>query len=144
MAEKTGGLSAEEREAVKQRNKELREQEKAGKNRDAGAKANAEAIAKLTDEDQRIANGFVKVVGEVAPDLFPKTYYGMPGFANDDGKIVVLVQPGSKFKTRYSTLGFEQPANLDDGEMWPTAFAVLTWNAAIEKKVAALVKTATS
>lgn len=144
MAEKTGGLSAEEREAVKQRNKELREQEKAGKSRDAGAKANAEAIAKLTDEDQRIANGFVKVVGEVAPDLFPKTYYGMPGFANDDGKIVVFLQPGSKFKTRYSTLGFEQPANLDDGEMWPTAFAVLTWNAAIEKKVAALVKTATS
>lgn len=144
MAEKTSGLSAEEKEAVKQRNKELREQEKAGKNRDAGAKANAEAVAKLSDEDQKIANGFIEVVGEVAPDLFPKTYYGMPGFANDDGKIVVFVQPGSKFKTRYSTLGFEQPATLDDGDMWPTAYALLTWNDAIAKKVAALVKTATS
>ena len=68
----------------------------------------------------------------------------MPGFANEDGKMVVFVQPAVKFKVRYATLGFDEPANLDDGEMWPTAFAVLAWNAAIEKKVADLVARAVS
>ena len=147
MAEKTTqdsstGLSAEERAAVKERAKELRAQEKAGKNREAGLTSVLDAIAQLDGTDKQICEGLVKVVGEVAPELIGKTYYGMPGFANGDGKMVVFVQPAGKFKTRYATLGFEQPANLDHGDMWATAFALLAWNDTVEKKVTALVKKA--
>lgn len=138
------GLSKEERDAVKERAKELRAQEKAGKNREAGLKSVLDAIAALDAADTKIAEGLHKVVSEVAPDLVPKTYYGMPGYANADGKMVVFMQPASKFKTRYSTIGFEGTANLDDGDVWPTAFAVQVWSPAVEKKFAALVKTAVS
>ena len=122
MAEKatSEGLSKEERDAVKQRAKELREQEKAGKNREAGLKSVLDAIAALEPEDRVLAEGLHKVVSEVAPELVPKTYYGMPGFANAEGKIVVFIQPAGKFKTRYSTVGFEDRAKLDDGDMWAT------------------------
>ena len=89
-----------------------------------------------------LAEGLRKVVSEVAPELVPKTYYGMPGYANGDGKIVVFIQPASKFKTRYSTLGFEAPANLDDGDMWATAFALIAWTPETEKRIAELVKSA--
>ena len=126
MVAKNDGLSQDERDAVKQRAKELREQAKAGKNREAGTKAVLDAIAALSDEDQMLANGLHEIVTEVAPQLVPKTYYGMPGWANSDGKIVVFMQPASKFKTRYSTVGFEGTANLDDGDMWPTAFAYVS------------------
>jgi uncharacterized protein YdhG (YjbR/CyaY superfamily) len=144
MAEKatSEGLSKEERDAVKQRAKELREQEKAGKNREAGLKSVLEAIGKLDADDRSLAEGLHKVVNEVAPDLVPKTYYGMPGYANAEGKIVVFLQPAGKFKTRYSTLGFEGPAKLDDGDMWPSAFALLNWTPGVESKVTALVKKA--
>ena len=107
----SGGLSAEEREAVKQRAKELREQEKAGKNRAAGEKAVLEAIAEMEPDDRALAEGLHKVVTEVAPDLVPKTYYGMPAYANAEGKIVVFIQAASKFKTRYATIGFEDRAD---------------------------------
>ena len=113
----------EERDAVKDRAKELRAEAKAGKDRAAGEKIIEEAIAALEGDDRTLAEGFRRVVGEVAPQLFPKTYYGMPAFANAEGKVVVFLQPASKFKARYSTLGFEGPAKLDDGDMWPTAFA---------------------
>ena len=138
----SGGLSEYEREAVKQRAKELREQEKAGKSRAAGEKALDEAIAQLEPDDKVVAEGFRKVVTEVAPDLVPKTYYGMPGFANSEGKMVVFIQPAMKFKTRYATLGFEDRANLDDGDMWPTAFAVRDWTPGVEQQVAELVRKA--
>ncbi|GAA1996037.1 hypothetical protein [Microbacterium pumilum] len=138
------GLTAEEREAVKQRAKELRDQEKAGKNRAAGEKAVLDAIAGLEPEDKPLAEGLYKVVSEVAPDLVPKTYYGMPGFANDEGKIVVFIQPAKKFKTRYATIGFEDRANLDDGDTWPIGFAVRKWTPAVEKKVTELVRKAVS
>ena len=138
----SGGLSEYEREAVKQRAKELREQEKAGKSRAAGEKALDEAIAQLEPDDKVVAEGFRKVVTEVAPDLVPKTYYGMPGFANSEGKMVVFIQPAMKFKTRYATLGFEDRANLDDGDMWPTAFAVREWTPGVEQQVADLVRKA--
>lgn len=141
-ADTSGGMSQEERDAVKARAKELREQAKAGKTREAGEKAVAEAIDALPDEDKALAAGLRKVVSEVAPDLVPKTYYGMPGYANADGKIVVFIQPASKFKTRYSTLGFEGTANLDDGDMWPTAFALTAWTPEIEKTITKLVKAA--
>jgi uncharacterized protein YdhG (YjbR/CyaY superfamily) len=136
------GLSKDERDAVKQRAKELRDQEKAGKNRAAGEKLLLEAIAALEPEDKVLAEGLYKVVNEVAPELMPKTYYGMPGYANAEGKMVVFIQPAKKFKTRYATLGFEDKANLDDGEMWPVGFAVRNWTPAVEKKVTELVRKA--
>ncbi|GAB6939811.1 hypothetical protein ACQP60_19815 [Isoptericola variabilis] len=136
------GLSADERAAVKQRAKELREQEKAGKNRAAGEKAVRDAIEPLDGTDRDIAEGLYRVVTEVAPHLVPKTYYGMPGFANAAGKMVVFVQPAVKFKTRYATVGFDFAAQLDDGDLWPTAFAVLAWTPAVEERLTALVRTA--
>ena len=141
-ADTSGGLSAEERDAVKQRAKELRDQEKAGKNRAAGDKAVREAIAEMEPGDKPLAEGLYKVVTEVAPDLVPKTYYGMPGFANAEGKIVVFIQAAAKFKTRYATIGFEDRANLDDGDMWPIGFAVRNWTPAVEAKIAELVRKA--
>ena len=142
MAEKTEGLSQEEREAVKERSKELRAEAKAGKNRAAGEKALRDAIAELPDEDQALAEGFAKVVSAVAPQLMPKTYYGMPAYANGEGKVVVFIQPASKFKARYATIGFEDRANLDDGDMWPTAFAVRSWTPEVEQRFTELVATA--
>jgi uncharacterized protein YdhG (YjbR/CyaY superfamily) len=138
----SGGLSEEEREAVKQRAKELREQEKAGKNRAAGEKAVLDAIAQLEPEDKVLAEGLHKVVSEVAPDLVPKTYYGMPGYANGDGKMVLFIQPAKKFNTRYATIGFEDKADLDDGDMWPVGFAVRNWTPAVEQKITELVRKA--
>jgi len=140
----SGGLSEEERDAVKQRAKELREQEKAGKNRAAGEKAVLEAIAQMEADDKLLAEGLHGVVNEVAPDLAPKTYYGMPGYANSDGKMVVFIQPAKKFKTRYATIGFEDTANLDDGDMWPIGFAIRNWTPAVEQKVTELVRKATT
>ena len=140
----SGGLSAEEREAVKQRAKELREQEKAGKNRAAGEKAVLEAIAEMEPDDKVLAEGLYKVVSEVAPDLVPKTYYGMPAYANAEGKIVVFIQAAGKFKTRYATIGFEDRAALDDGDLWPIGFAVRKWTPAVEQKVSELVRKAVS
>lgn len=133
------GLSAQEREAVKQRAKELRAQEKAGKNRAAGEKAVLEAIAALEPEDKALAEGLHAVVSEVAPELVPKTYYGMPGYANDEGKIVVFIQPARKFGTRYATIGFEDRAHLDDGDLWPVGFAVRAWTPAVQARVTELV-----
>lgn len=145
MATKTSdGLSKEERDAVKQRAKELRAQAKAGKNREAGTTAVKDAIAALEGTDKELAQGMFDAVTEVAPDLVPKTYYGMPGFANDDGKIVVFLQPATKFKTRYATLGFEHPARLDDGDMWAVAFAVTAWTDEVAERVRELVRTAAS
>jgi uncharacterized protein YdhG (YjbR/CyaY superfamily) len=141
-ADTSGGLSKEERDAVKQRAKELRDQEKAGKNRAAGDKAVRDAIAEMEPADQSLAEGLYKVVTEVAPDLVPKTYYGMPGFANAEGKIVVFIQAAAKFKTRYATIGFEDRANLDDGDLWPIGFAVRDWTPAVEAKVTEIVRKA--
>jgi len=143
MAKTTSdGLSEEEREAVKQRAKELREQAKAGKSREAGTKQVLDAIGKLEGTDKAIAEGLHKVVGDVAPDLVPKTFYGFPAYANAAGKVVVFTQPASKFKTRYATINFDETARLDDGDFWATGFAVLEWTPAVEKKITELVKTA--
>jgi uncharacterized protein YdhG (YjbR/CyaY superfamily) len=121
---------------------ELRAEAKAGKNRAAGEKAILDAIAELSGDDKDIAEGFYRVVSDVAPQLMPKTYYGMPAFANGSGKVVVFMQPAGKFKTRYATIGFEDRANLDDGDMWPVGFAVRTWTPEIEGKLSELVATA--
>ena len=138
----SGGLSAEERDAVKQRAKELREQEKAGKNRAAGEKAVLDAIDQMEPDDKALAEGLHKVVTEVAPDLVPKTYYGMPAYANAEGKIVVFIQAAAKFKTRYATIGFEDRATLDDGDLWPIGFAIRKWTPEVEQQVTELVRRA--
>lgn len=140
MAGKTSsdGLTQEEREAVKDRAKELRAQAKAGKSREAGTKQVLEAIGKLEGTDRVLAEGFYKVVSETAPDLVPKTFYGFPAFADADGKVVVFIQPASKFKAR-ATINFDEPSRLDDGDMWPVGFAVLAWTPAVEKRITDLV-----
>jgi uncharacterized protein YdhG (YjbR/CyaY superfamily) len=139
---KSDGLSAEEREAVKQRAKELREQEKAGKNREAGLASVQKALSGLDDSDRTIGEGLHEIVSEHAAHLVPKTYYGMPGYADDEGKMVVFLQPASKFKTRYATIGFEDRAHLDDGDVWPVAFAVPAWTPAVATRITEAVKAA--
>jgi uncharacterized protein YdhG (YjbR/CyaY superfamily) len=136
MADKTAGLSKDERDAVKQRAAELRAEEKAGKTRAAGEKAVREAIAAMPDDDRALAEGIDRIVKEVAPDLVPKTWYGFPSYADADGKIVVFFKAASKFTTRYATLGFEESAQLDDGDMWVTSFALLKLTPATEKTIA--------
>jgi len=135
MDEKTAGLSKEEREAVKQRAAELRAEEKAGKTRAAGEKAVREAIAALPDDDRVLAEGIDRIVSEVAPQLMPKTWYGFPAYADDDGKIVVFFKAASKYTTRYATLGFEEAAQLDDGDLWVTSFALIALTPETEKTI---------
>jgi len=89
-----------------------------------------------------LAEGLNKVVTEVAPDLVPKTYYGMPAYANAEGKIVVFIQAAAKFKTRYATIGFEDRATLDDGDLWPIGFAIRKWTPEVEQQVTELVRRA--
>ena len=136
------GFTAEERSAMKERAAELKAQEKAANNREAGLKDVLAAIDKLDGSDQKLAKGLHDLVTAAAPSLVPKTYYGMPGWANADGKIICFFQPASKFKVRYGTLGFEQPSKLDDGTMWPTAWALLELTPAHAKTITALVKKA--
>lgn len=142
MAEKTTGLSEDERDAVKQRAAELRAQEKAGKNRAAGEKAVREAIAAMPDDDRILAEGIDRIVSEVAPQLLPKTWYGFPAYADADGKIVVFFKAASKFTTRYATLGFEESAQLDDGDLWVTSFALIALTPKTEKTIAEYIRKA--
>jgi uncharacterized protein YdhG (YjbR/CyaY superfamily) len=137
MAEKYEGFSADEKAAMKQRAKELKEQAKLAD----GLTALKQAIADMDDADRAIANRIHAIVTDVAPELTPKTWYGFPAYAKDD-KLIVFFQPASKFKTRYSNLGFQDAAQLDDGTMWPTSYAITTLSAADEKRIAELVKKA--
>ncbi|CAM3039969.1 hypothetical protein PSET11_02913 [Arthrobacter ulcerisalmonis] len=144
MAEKTAGLSKDERDAVKQRAAELRAEEKAGKTRAAGEQAVREAIAAMPDDDRILADGVDRIVGEVAPHLVPKTWYGFPAYTDADGKVVVFFKAAAKFTSRYATLGFEEAANLDDGDLWVTSFALLKLTPATEKKIAEHIRKAAS
>ena len=144
MAERTEGLSEQEREAVKQRAAELRAQKKAGKSREAGAKAIREAIDAMPPHDRAIAEGIDRVVSEVAAHLMPKTWYGFPAYANAAGKIVVFFKAAAKFESRYATLGFEEAAQLDDGDMWVTSFAILEWTPDTEQTVTEHIRRAAS
>ncbi|PPG03103.1 hypothetical protein C5E06_11845 [Pseudoclavibacter sp. RFBI5] len=136
MAEKTAGLSKDERDAVKQRAAELRAEQKAGKNRAAGDAAIQKAISEMTDEDRVLAEGIDRIVKEVAPQLMPKTWYGFPAYTDADGKVVVFFKAASKFTTRYATLGFEEAAQLDDGDLWVTSFALISLTPETEKTIA--------
>ncbi len=140
---KSTGLSAEERSALKERAQELKTEERRGsKSRKADGESDVlEKIAEMPDADRKIAERLHEIVTASAPDLSPKTWYGMPGYAKD-GKVVVFFQSADKFSSRYATLGFNDNAQLDKGAMWPTAFAVTKLTAAVEKEIAALVKKA--
>jgi uncharacterized protein YdhG (YjbR/CyaY superfamily) len=140
----SGGFSDEERAAMKERAAELRAEGKKGAKKADGLDAVLESIAKMAPADRALAERVHMVVTATAPDLTPKTWYGMPAYANADGKVVLFYQDSGKFNYRYSTLGFQDAANIDDGDMWPVAFALMNWSPAVEKKVAALVKSAIS
>ena len=103
-----------------------------------------EAIAKLEGKDRAMAKKIYEIVKANAPALSPKTWYGMPAYADQDGKVVCFFTAASKFNARYATFGFNDVANLDDGAMWPTSFAIQEWTSAVESKIAALVKKAAS
>jgi len=134
------GFSAEERAAMKERAKEMKaEQAKADGENDLLAK-----IAEMEEPDRSMATRIHEIVKATAPQLAPKTWYGQPAYANKDGKIICFFQPSQKFGTRYSTLGFNDAAKLDDGAMWPVAFALKSLTAAEEAKIVALVKKAAS
>ena len=139
-----GGFSAEERAAMKERAAELRAEGKKGAKKADGLQAVLDRIAEMAPEDRKLAERVHVVVTEHAPDLLPKTWYGMPSYANADGKVVIFFQDAGKFESRYSTLGFQDLANLDDGDMWPASYALMRWSPAVEKKVVALVKAAVS
>jgi uncharacterized protein YdhG (YjbR/CyaY superfamily) len=138
------GFSAAERAAMKERAAELRAEGKKGAKKADGLDALLEAIAKMAPGDRALAERVHVTVTATAPDLAPKTWYGMPAYADADGKVVVFFQDSGKFKYRYSTLGFQDAANLDDGDIWPTSYALQKWSPAVEKKVAQLVKAAIS
>lgn len=142
MADATGGLSKEERDAVKQRAAELRAQEKAGKNRAAGEAAIRDAIAEMTDADRVLAEGIHRIVTDVAPHLMPKTWYGFPAYADADGKVVVFFKAASKFTSRYATLGFEEAAQLDDGDLWVTSYALVALTPDTERVITAHIRKA--
>jgi uncharacterized protein YdhG (YjbR/CyaY superfamily) len=137
------GFTAEERAAMKERAKELRAEARAEKDRAAGERAVLAKIAELPEPDHTMAERLHAIIKESAPALSPRTWYGMPAYAKE-GKVVCYFTPASKFKERYATFGFNATANLDDGTMWPTAFALTELTAAEEARIGALVKQAVS
>ena len=138
------GFTAEERAAMKARAAELRAEGKKGAKKADGLQAVLDKIAEMAPEDRALAERVHVTVTATAPDLSPKTWYGMPAYADEDGKVVVFFQNAGKFSYRYSTLGFQEAANLDDGDMWPVSYALQNWSAVVEKKVVELVKAAVS
>jgi uncharacterized protein YdhG (YjbR/CyaY superfamily) len=138
------GFTAQERAAMKQRAAELRAEGKQGAKRADGLQAVLDAIAKMAPQDRALAERVHVTVTATAPELSPKTWYGMPAYADADGKVVVFFQDSGKFNYRYSTLGFQDTANLDDGDMWPVSYALMNWSTVVEEKVVELVKAAIS
>ena len=134
-----GGFSAAERAAMKQRAAELRAEGRAGAKKADGLQAVLDSIAAMTPQDRALAERVHMAVTATAPGLSPKTWYGMPAYANADGKIVVSFKNSAKFGQRYSTLEFQDAANLDDGQIWPVSYALNAWTPAVEKKVAELI-----
>lgn len=141
---KSDGFSAEERAAMKERAAELRAEGKSGAKKADGLQAVLDRIAEMAPEDRALAERVHVAVTENAPELTPKTWYGMPAYANADGKVVVFFQDAGKFGYRYSTLGFQDAANLDDGDMWPASYALMKWSPLVEQKVVELVRAATA
>ncbi|MCZ7375843.1 iron chaperone [Micromonospora sp. WMMC250] len=138
------GFTAEERAAMKERAAELRAEGRKGAKKADGLQAVLDRIAQMEPEDRALAERVHVAVSAAAPELSPKTWYGMPAYANEDGKIVVFFQDSGKFNYRYSTLGFQDAANLDDGDLWPVAYALKNWSPEVEKKITTLVRAAVS
>jgi uncharacterized protein YdhG (YjbR/CyaY superfamily) len=141
---KSEGFTDEERAAMKERAKELKAEERANKKKAAGESDLLAKIAEMEGPDRAMAERLHEIVKASAPSLSPKTWYGMPAYANKDGKVVCFFQSAEKFDSRYATLGFSDEANLDEGAMWPTSFALKELTAAEEAKIGALVKRAVS
>lgn len=136
------GFTAEEKAAMKARAQELKAEARMNKNREEGEKAVFAAIAQMKEPERSMAKRLHEIVTTAAPDLMPKTWYGMPAYADKDGKVICFFQAASKFDTRYATFGFQPDARLDDGNMWAASFALIKLTAAEEKKIIALVKKA--
>ena len=140
MAEKSKGFTLEERAAMKERAAEL----KAEARKADGESTLLAKVAEMKGKDRAMGRRIHEIVKAGAPSLSPKTWYGMPAWANKDGKVVCYFQDAAKFKSRYATFGFSDQANIDAGAMWPTSFALTELTAADEKKIATLVKKAVS
>jgi uncharacterized protein YdhG (YjbR/CyaY superfamily) len=138
------GFTAEERAAMKERAAELRAEGQKGAKKADGLQALLDRIAQMAPDDRALAERVHVTVTGTAPELTPKTWYGMPAYANADDKVVLFFQDSGKFNYRYSTLGFQDPANLDDGDLWPVSYALQEWSPAVEKRVVELVKAAIS
>jgi len=141
---KAQGFTDAEKAAMKERAKELKAEERMSKNKAEGEKAALAAIAAMVEPDRSMAARLHEIIKANAPGLLPKTWYGMPAYANQDGHVVCFFQCAQKFGARYSTLGFNDKANLDEGAMWPTSFALTKLTPADEVRIAALVKKAVS
>ena len=134
------GFSAAERDAMRQRADELRA-ERGGRKKADNLQAALDAIAEMPDADRAIAERFHAIVTRAAPHLLPKTWYGMPAYA--EGKdVVCFFQGAAKFETRYATIGFNDTAQLDDGDMWPVSFAIVDWTEEVEARVDELIRKA--
>jgi uncharacterized protein YdhG (YjbR/CyaY superfamily) len=136
----TEKFTPEEKAAMRARAKE----QKANASKEAALKEVLAAYKKMTPADREIGEKLHALVKKVAPQLWAKTWYGMPAFANDEGKAILFYQDAGKFKTRYSTIGFNEQANLDAGAMWATSFAVIKWTGDVEKELSALIKKSVS
>ncbi len=137
-----GEFSQFEKEAMRQRAKELKADLKANKRREIGEAVLLEAIAAMPQSDRDIAQRIHKIVSETTPELWPKTWYGMPAYANEDGKVVFFFQGAEKFEARYASFGFNDTAMLDDGNVWPTAYAIKELSDTEEKLIIELLQRA--
>ena len=142
LKESNKGFTAEERAAMRARAKEQKAEARAEKNRAAGEGAVLAKLAEMAEPDRSMAGRLHEVVKANAPALWPKTWYGMPAYADEDGKVVCFFQGAEKFGARYATLGFSDKANLDEGAMWPTSFALKELTAAEEARIGELVRRA--
>jgi uncharacterized protein YdhG (YjbR/CyaY superfamily) len=138
------GFTAEERAAMKERAAEMRAEGKKGAKKADFLQALLDRIEQMAPSDRALAERVHVVVTEHAPELTPKTWYGMPAYADADGKVVIFFQDAGKFDYRYATLGFQDTANIDDGDMWPVSYALTRWTPEVEKRVVELVKRAVS
>ena len=139
----TAGFTAEERAAMKERARELKAETRSSRAKGEGERELLAKIAEMPEPDRAMATRIHAIIKAAAPGLSPKTWYGMPAYARN-GKVVCFFQSGEKFKSRYATLGFSDAANLDDGAVWPTAFAVRELTAVVEAKISGLVQRAAS
>jgi len=140
---KSGGFTEEERAAMKERAKELKAEARANKNKAEGESDVLAKIAEMPEPDRTMARRLHEIITTSAPSLSPRLWYGMPAYARD-GNVVCFFQSAQKFKTRYATLGFSDKANLDEGSMWPTSFALTELTEDCEARISALVKQAVS